>query len=172
MSLKVYLAGPAVFYNDPIAESQRLKGICADFGLKGIFPFDAELDLTDMSKHEAANAIYLANIELIKSADAVIADMQPFRGPGMDGGTAFEMGFARALGKTVIGYGSSDTYLERCRSYYQGLEHLGENEVDPKGLTVEDFDLKDNLMMACGADHIVETFEEACALLKRLDGSD
>ena len=167
MIKRIYLAGPGVFYADPLAESRRLKDICAQFGLEGVFPMDAGLDISAMTKQEAAQAIYQANLDLIRSVDGVMADMQPFRGPGMDGGTAFEMGFAKALGKPVVGYNVQGYYLDRCSAYYKGLKQDGINQVDPAGLTVEDFDLADNLMMACGADELVATDREACQWLKR-----
>ncbi|MDV7341193.1 nucleoside 2-deoxyribosyltransferase [Terasakiella sp. A23] len=162
MIKRIYLAGPGVFYPDPIAEGDRLKKLCANYGLEGVYPMDAGLDISNMTKHEAGLAIYQANIDLIKSVDGVIADMQAFRGPGMDGGTAFEMGFAKALGLPVVGYNTKGHYLNRCSAYYDGLKQEGINRVDPSGLTVEDFDLVDNLMMACGVDALVVDEAAAC----------
>lgn len=159
---KIYLAGPGVFLPDPIGEGARLKALCATFGFEGVFPMDASLDIAAMTKLDAAQAIYRANITFIESADAVIADMRAFRGPGMDGGTAFEMGYALALGKPVVGYGLADTYRERCRRLY------GDTSVDPDGLTIEDFALPDNLMMACGATKIVADEMQALAELARM----
>lgn len=162
MSLRIYLAGPDVFYPDPLAESERLKSICAAHGLQGVFPMDAGLDISGLSKHEAARAIYEANIKLIDGCQGVMANMEAFRGPGMDGGTAFEMGYAIARGLPVVGYNSKGLYLERTREFYnKRLREVGTHEVDPNGLTVEDFDLADNLMMACGADCLVEDGEAA-----------
>lgn len=166
MSKRIYLAGPGVFYADPMKECEKLKAICRSFGLEGIFPLDAALDISKLSKHEGARAIYDANIDLIRSCDGVMADMQAFRGPGMDGGTAFEMGFARALDLKIVGYDSDGNYLERTRRFYDGLSQKGGFEIDPNGLSVEDFDLPDNLMMSCGADCVVGTAEEAAAWLK------
>lgn len=167
MMKKVYLAGPGVFYPDPIAEGARLKALCARYGLQGVFPMDAALDLSALDKQAAAQAIYQANIDLIRACDAVMADMQPFRGPGMDGGTAFEMGFATALGKPVVGYNTDGYYLARTRRYYGGLQRAEAQVVDPAGLTVEDFDQVDNLMMACSADAIVADEDAALHWLKR-----
>jgi nucleoside 2-deoxyribosyltransferase len=82
------------------------------------------------------------------------------------------MGFAKALGLPVVGYGADGDYLERCRTYFEGLSKDGSNETDPQGLTVEDFDLPDNLMMACGADGLVGTVGEALAAISRMCGSD
>jgi len=159
MTKRIYLAGPGVFYPDPIAEGERLKTICKDFGLEGVFPMDAGLDISAMTKHEAARAIYQANIDLINSCDGVMADMQPFRGPGMDGGTAFEIGYAKALGLPAVGYHSSEFYHARTVAYYNH-----ENQIcDPQGLTIEDFDLVDNLMMACGIDGLCKDEQQACA---------
>src|SRR3546814_11225928 len=42
-----------------------------------------------------------SNIALLNQCTAVVADVSPFRGPGMDDGTAFEIGFAIAQQKTV-----------------------------------------------------------------------
>ncbi|WP_417783465.1 nucleoside 2-deoxyribosyltransferase [Terasakiella pusilla] len=167
MTKKIYLAGPGVFYPDPLAEGERLKDLCARFGLQGVFPMDAALDLTDMEKGEAAHAIYQANIDLIAQSDALIADMQAFRGPGMDGGTAFEMGYAVALGKPVVGYNAQGFYLARTRQYYKGLHSTEGHEVDPAGLTVEDFDQVDNLMMSCSADVMVADEKAALEWLTR-----
>lgn len=164
---RIYLAGPGVFYPDPLAEGHRLKELCSALGLEGVYPMDAGLDLSQYSKQAGARAIYEANIRLIRSCDGIIADMQPFRGPGMDGGTAFEMGFAKALGLPVVGYGSTDMYLERTRQFYGRLQRVDAHDVDNAGLTVEDFDLPDNLMMACAPEVVVATEEEALVWLKR-----
>ena len=44
----------------------------------------------------------MANLEAIRAADFVMANLNDFRGPGEpDSGTAFEVGFAAALGKPV-----------------------------------------------------------------------
>lgn len=167
MIKKIYLAGPGVFYPDPIAEGERLKNLCDSYGLQGVFPMDAALDLASMNKDQAARAIYQANIDLIAQSDAIIADMQAFRGPGMDGGTAFEMGYATALGKPVVGYNAQGFYLARTRAHYGGLRTAQGHEVDPSGLMVEDFDQVDNLMMSCSATVIVEDEKAALDWLKR-----
>ncbi|NVK19020.1 MAG: nucleoside 2-deoxyribosyltransferase [Methylocystaceae bacterium] len=159
MTKRIYLAGPGVFYPDPIAEGERLKVVCQDFGLEGVFPMDAGLDISTMTKQEAAQAIYQANIDLIHSCDGVMADMQPFRGPGMDGGTAFEIGYAKALGLPVVGYNTNGLYHARTVAYYNHQDPT----CDPKGLTIEEFGLVDNLMMACGVDVVLGDEKQVCA---------
>ena len=51
-----------------------------------------------------AEGIYRANIGLIAEADALLANLNPFRGSEPDSGTVFEIGYAIALGKRVVGY--------------------------------------------------------------------
>src|SRR3546814_11204941 len=53
---------------------------------------------------ELAVWIYRANIALIQKADLVAANMNAFRGAEPDSGTAFEVGYAVALGKPVWAY--------------------------------------------------------------------
>ena len=92
--MKIYLAGPEVFFPAPQKEGQRLKDICADHGFEGVFPLDGEVGMESLAAWEIAGAIFDANIQKIDQCSAVIANMTPFRGPGMDGGTAFEIGYA------------------------------------------------------------------------------
>ncbi len=146
---RVYLAGPEVFLPQPAVIGRQKQEICQEFGLVGLFPLDGEIKASDQGV-QLARAIYLANIDLLTRADLIIANMTPFRGPSMDVGTAFEMGFMAARGKPVFGYthvGSS--YLERVRrAGLAGSTGL----VDVDGMSIEDFGLLDNLMMACAVE--------------------
>ena len=56
------------------------------------------------SEATTAEGIYRANIGLIAEADALLANLNPFRGTEPDSGTVFEIGYAIALGKRVVGY--------------------------------------------------------------------
>ena len=56
----------------------------------------------------------LANL---RASDAVIANLTPWRGPGCDPATAFEVGFASALGKPVLAYLNVD---EEADAEYRG----------------------------------------------------
>ena len=51
-----------------------------------------------------AREIYADSIARLRQCDAVVANLTPWRGPGADPGTAFEVGFAAALGKPVLAY--------------------------------------------------------------------
>lgn len=137
---RVYLAGPDVFYPDVANRSAMLKDTCRHYGFEGVFPLDSGLQLvTPMAREENGYLIYEANIKLIQSCQAILANISPFRGPSVDAGTAFEIGFGRALGLEVVAY-TSDLRLYKDR-------------VTPDGLMVEDFEMLDNLMIhvaVCG----------------------
>ena len=139
----VYLAGPEVFFPDVEDVAARLKASCAAHGLTGLFPTDAERPSGDGIS--MARAIYLGNVALIERSAAVVADIRPFRGAGMDPGTAWEIGYAIARGLPVFAY-SRD-----LRAYAERVGPAGDGPrgpVDSEGLLVEDFDLVENLMIA------------------------
>lgn len=137
---RVYLAGPDVFYPDVAERADKLKDTCRHYGFEGVFPLDSGLQLiSPIAREENGYLIYEANIKLIRSCQAILANMSPFRGPSLDAGTAFEIGYGRALGLEVVGY-TSDLTLYKDR-------------VTPDGLMIEDFGMIDNLMLhaaVCG----------------------
>lgn len=136
---RIYLAGPDVFYPDSADRAARLKDTCRHYGFIGVFPLDSGLQLsTPLAREENGYLIYNANIKLIKSCQAIIANITPFRGPSIDAGTAFEIGYGRALGLDVVGYTSDmSKYKDR---------------VTPDGMMIEDFGMIDNLMIHGGLD--------------------
>ncbi|HEY1609070.1 MAG TPA: nucleoside 2-deoxyribosyltransferase, partial [Paraburkholderia sp.] len=79
-------------------------------------------------------------------------------GPGEpDSGTAFEIGFAAALGKEIWAYTTDEgTLVERVPSQPAPKGH-----VCARGFLVEDFGLAKNLMIAC-ATRIVHGDARAC----------
>jgi nucleoside 2-deoxyribosyltransferase len=155
----VYLAGPEVFLRKPKAAGAIRAEICARHGLWGRFPLDAQVDLKGLPLAERALAIYRANEGLMLACDAVIANLTPFRGTGMDAGTAYEVGFMRALGKPVFGYTNSHlSYFERVAKFdpkpfkrRRGAEETMAFE-DSDAMGVEQFALAENLMII-GAIH-------------------
>lgn len=144
----LYLAGPAVFHPAAKALFQYLKEICAENGLEGVSPLDGEAKWQNLPQEQQAAAIRQANIDLIRACDAVIACISPFRGPGADAGTAWEMGFAEALGKKVF------SWCEETRPYLERVEHQRDDDgrcfCQQHGMIVEDFGLVDNLMLTAG----------------------
>jgi nucleoside 2-deoxyribosyltransferase len=151
---RVYLAGPEVFLRQPLVLAERLKAICAQHGLEGVFPMDGQVQLTPGKNLENGLAIYVADVELMDTCDAAIANMTPFRGPSMDTGTAFEMGYMTAQGKPVFGYNmDSRLYHQKVVDMYSPLELDVASGVmrDKDGNQVEDFHMQDNLMMVGAA---------------------
>ena len=149
MKPRIYLAGPEVFLPNALSMGEAKKDLCSRYGFEGIFPLDADFDPTDLKKKEQGLQISRNNEQLIRICDLLIANMTPFRGPSMDVGTAFEVGFARALEKPVLGY-SNDArpYKDRIVSIH-GPIHKQENGrlEDRAQMEIEDFDLTDNLMI-------------------------
>lgn len=140
--MKVYIAGFDVFAPD--ADERRAHAIeaCRIRGLVPLHPLDNEA--------QTARDIYEGNVALIRGADVVVANLNPFRGPcEPDAGTAFEVGFACALDKPVWAY-VDDTSSMR--------ERMG--EADARGYNVEDFDLPMNLMLAESATLVQGSFED------------
>ena len=150
---RVYLAGPDVFLPAPKAWAERKKAICARHGLAGISPFDPLAEEPEAwSALPNWHGIGLRNEAHIGGADAVIANLTPFRGPSADAGTVFEIGFMRALGRPVYGYATtSRLFTERTLDAIgasAGPQHGPER--DAEGLLVERFGQFDNLMIAVG----------------------
>jgi len=142
-----YLAGPDVFHPRARSLGRTLCELAESAGITAYYPLDGEIDpraFTERSRMAAH--IRRLNLDAIRRADLVLANMTPFRGPGMDGGTAYEMGFAEALGKPVFRYSTIPlaAYRERIR-----CRRVGGRLVCEEGLEVEDLELSDNLMMAC-----------------------
>lgn len=138
---KVYLAGPEVFLPNAAEIGAAKKRICAAHGLEGLFPLD--LEQPPLPLGELGTAIYRANVRLMMSADAIIANLTPFRGAAMDVGTAFEIGFCAARGLKLFGYANVRALLTGriAHDIKAGVR------VDENGWVVEDFGFFENLMI-------------------------
>ena len=147
--VRVYLAGPDVFFRNCGAIFAERMRACATLGLQALVPVDG----TKLT----AEAIFQGNVALIDAADGVIANISPFRGPHCDVGTAWEMAYATAKGKLVFAY-SSDP-----RPLFERLGVVDDDGRDAAGLLAENFALAENLMIsvpvADGKTHA--TFEAA-----------
>jgi nucleoside 2-deoxyribosyltransferase len=143
---RIYLAGFDVFRTDAREHGEHLKQLCRERGFVGLYPLDGNVPAS-LQPGEAAHWIYSANIEAIRSADVVMANVNDFRGPGEpDSGTAFEIGFAAALGKPVFGYRSSaEPLIERVA---RQASATGKVSLCSAGYIVEDFGPSVNLMIA------------------------
>lgn len=175
----IYLAGPEVFLPEPVKAGETAKQLIADlnkqhawpFILEGVYPLDNEIP--DFApNYETGIRIFDANIELMDNADFIAANMVRFRGPSMDVGTAFEMGYMYGLGKPVFAYyeaepfyGEPETpglYKDRVATYYEMSDNP---EIDAYGQSIENFGMPDNLMMVgalkSGAGTVAMSLEKA-----------
>ena len=161
--MQLYLAGPDVFRPDAAAWADQARALCAAAGHVALVPLD--------NVETTAAGIYRANIDLIRSADAVLANLNPFRGCEPDSGTAFEVGFALALGKSVIGYVEhAETTTERVGRLQGELRFSGNFPVDRQGWHVENFGLPLNLMLAVPAHIVVGDLASALLALGERQG--
>ena len=142
--MKIYLAGPDVFLHDAVDIGRRKVDVCAGHGLTGLYPLDNAID---RAAKDASLRIFRGNETMMIAADAIIANLTPFRGPGADAGTVYELGYMAGRGKLCLGYSNDPgCYADRVREFTAVASHDG-RLVDALGLTVEDFGLADNLMM-------------------------
>ena len=156
---RVYLAGFDVFRSDAVEHGRELKALCEAHGLEGLYPFDNEVT-QGLPPQETAALICNANIAMIRGCDAVLANLNVFRGAEPDSGTAFEVGMAVALAKPVW------AYFDDLGSLREQIQHDGEG-VDAHGFQVEDFQLPKNLMLACTWAGRSETAQGAIEALAR-----
>lgn len=162
----VYLAGFDVFLPDAVAHGERLKTLCATYGFEGLFPLD-NLAPRDLSGQALAQWIYRENVALIRRADMVMANLNPFRGAEPDSGTAFEVGYAVACGKPVWGYTAKAGSLIDQVAVGAAADDGVSRMVDAQGHTVEDFGLNLNLMLACSARIVTGSAADCLACMAR-----
>lgn len=139
--MKIYLAGPDIFRPDVQDWIANARELCRQHGFEALTPFD--------HGETEPRKILDGNLELIRKAQIVVANLNPFRGFEPDSGTAFELGYALALGKKLWAYvDSAEPLLERIRR----AESLSADaKHDSQGMAIEDFGLPLNLMLALTA---------------------
>jgi nucleoside 2-deoxyribosyltransferase len=143
--LRLYLAGPEVFRPDAAEEGERLRAICAAAGVDGIYPLDGE-----------GGNIRRNCLTMIAQSDGLVANISPFRGHHMDPGTAFEIGYAEALGKPVFLWSTDPRSLQdRITASADGR--------DTNGMRVEAFGKPENLMIVPDGATVWLTPEDAIA---------
>ncbi len=160
--IRIYLAGPDVFRPDARKWADDASALLARHGQEALLPLD--------SGETTASGIYAANIALIRSADALVANLNPFRGFEPDSGTCFEIGYAVALGKPVVGYlADTRTLVEKITDRPEIGAVMNENGcVDSDGWLVEDFGMPVNLMLGIPGTIVAGGLEQALfALMAR-----
>lgn len=176
----IYLAGPEVFLPDPVgagvAKKAKINQLNKEnnwpFTLVGLYPMDNEIE-NFAPNFATGMKIYHANVALMDKADYVTANMVRFRGPSMDVGTAFEMGYMRGLNKPVFAYYDSKPFYgteekaglfaDRIAKFYP--ISTDKEGTDIHGQSIENFEMEDNLMMIgaleSGEGKISDSFESA-----------
>lgn len=160
----LYFAGPDVFSPDYARRIDLIRELCAVAGLVPFLPGDVE--------HDDSLGIYTHNLELIRKADGVIANLDPFRGAvEPDSGTVFECGYALALGKMVIGVVSDQRDLvSKLKDRGAGFDEATRTWLY-EGTQVEDFGLPLNLMLSHSLTATVSTVQLAVAEARKRLGT-
>ena len=149
----IYLAGPEVFRPDADAIGRTKKRLCAAHGFEGLWPLDNE--------NSDPARIAADNLATLRLADAVIANLSPFRGVSADPGTVFEVGYAAALGKPVYAFTTDGRDLADRVAAVHGRSERDGRAVDGAGLEIEDFGLFDNLMIPAALAGLVRNATDA-----------
>ena len=154
--MRIYLAGPEVFFENPQAEADMKKRFLAELDHEGCFPLDNEIAIEASSApSEVGLRIGRANVDLMNACDAIIANLSPWHGPSADVGTVAEIIYMGTLGKPVAAYSTGHPdFLARVEDQYRAT-HPGVDFVRaddgrlfaPDGYSVEEFGLFDNLML-------------------------
>lgn len=149
----VYLTGPHRFHPDAPRLRAAQDALCAAAGVAPLRSAAADPDLSGTENGELrARTIYTETAARLRAADAVVADLSPWRGPGPEAGAAFEAGFAAALGKPVCAYANLEDedeaeLLERVRAHVGGAPDAHGAWRDPDGLLIEDLGLPETAML-------------------------
>lgn len=151
--MKVYFAGPDVFRNDYTEIKSEIRSLCLACGLTPLMPGDLVL--------KTAEDIFMHNLALIDQANAVIANLNPFRGQiEPDSGTVFECAYAYAKGKIVIGYlADRRDLITKIRQ--ASTVPASDGAICPAGTWVENFDLPLNLMLSQSLTAVAGSLKEA-----------
>jgi nucleoside 2-deoxyribosyltransferase len=151
MVKKIYFAGPDVFFPNYPEKIREIQALGAKYNFSPLCPGESpETDPT---------VIYQKNLALIEEAHGLIANLNPFRGQEPDSGTAFEVGYALAKGKWIIGYLTDLRDLKtKIHSKVKGPQS---SVILPDGSIAEDFGLPVNLTLALAAKRLVPNLEAA-----------
>lgn len=146
------MAGPEVFLPNAREMLDRKIAMARSYGFTPVSPGDLAVPETE-TRRERGLAISAINERLMSSADLIIANLTPFRGVSADVGTVFELGFMCARGCPAFAFSNrAENHFERVSSLYRGEVRLDPDGRyrGPDGLSLENFDMTDNLMLDGG----------------------
>lgn len=146
--LKIYVAGPHVFWPDEVQQDfyRKVEALEEKHNFTAIIPKDGDIQAPEGTPQSLV--IWMKNITSMMQADIIVADITPFRGVSCDVGTAFEIGFCAANEVTISMWSHAHytTYKERVERFKNSefCDYYGFPWTDCK---VEDFGLNENLML-------------------------
>ncbi|MDO8360149.1 MAG: nucleoside 2-deoxyribosyltransferase [Devosia sp.] len=152
MTIKVYLAGPEVFLPNAREQLDLKIALTRAAGLIPVSPGDFVIP-PQPTKRQFGHKISEIDEQMMDSADAIIANLTPYRGVSADSGTCYELGYMCAQGKLAYAYTNVVAdHRERTVSHYGGSVRTDRDGRlrGHDGLAVEDVDMADNLMMQGG----------------------
>lgn len=141
--ISVYIAGPDVFRSDAVMFFDRVKSYAFSLGLIALCPFGD-------GPAPSADAIFRDNVRLLKRSQAVIANVNAFRGSEPDSGTCWEIGYAAAMDLPVVMYMNDVRTTDvKANDYFQHLSCARISQtVMPDGMVTEQLGYPVNLMLA------------------------
>ena len=148
----VYLAGPDLWVPDAAAHQRRQAALCVEAGLTAITS-KLGAGVTEAERSEVhARILYTEALSDLRRADALIANLSPWRAPSCDPTTAFLAGFAAALGKPVFAYANIAEEEEadprgRIEAWMGATPDVDGRWRDGAGAENEDFYLPETLML-------------------------
>jgi len=153
LSVKVYLAGPEVFLPNAREQLDRKIALTKAAGLIPVSPGDFVIP-PQPTRRQFGHAISEIDEKMMDSADAIIANLTPYHGVSADVGTCYELGYMCAQGKLAYAYTNVAADMKtRTVAHYDGevfTDANGRLRGRRTGLSVEDVDMIDNLMMQGG----------------------
>ncbi len=151
--MKIYLAGPEVFLPNAKDVLRQKVELARKYGFEPLAPGDNQIDLSGTPR-ERGFQINGFDEALMDASDGIIANLTPFRGPGADAGTCYEVGYMCAQGKAAFAYSNDPrNYFDRVSDIHGGnlQADADANKIfDPHDLAVENFDMPENLMLVGG----------------------
>ncbi len=153
--LRVYLAGPEVFLPNALEVLGKKVELTKAAGFIPVSPGDMVIPQTE-TRREKGVAISAFHEKQMRGSDMIIANLTPFRGLSADTGTCFELGFMCALEKPAFAYTNDvRNHYQRHNDFYDGNISLEDNERPraPDNMSIEDFDMIDNVMMPGGVEN-------------------
>lgn len=150
--MKVYLAGPEVFLPNAREILDEKIALTREAGFVPVSPGDLEIPRMPTPLTQGLE-ISRIDEQLMSSADAIIANLTPYRGIAADTGTVFELGFMSGRGKVAFAYTNVRAdFHTRIRDWYGAplVEDATGRLRGPDGLSVENFGMIDNLMLDGG----------------------